>query len=131
MNKEELNKAAEPVFEFHKDAEFLYATGDGQFFLPKAKNHAYNHAKMVGREVVKLHRDGKEPVESKKGKAENDEPTIESYNVKQLKEVAALNNIEITAKKKAGILAEVKAGLEKLHALDAKAKQAEGSEEEE
>lgn len=42
-----LNKSRE-VFAANPKAAFLYATADGNFFLPQAKTHAEYHSEVTG-----------------------------------------------------------------------------------
>lgn len=46
--RKELVKKSKEVFEANKEADMLYCTEDGNFFLKKAKQHAVNHCNSIG-----------------------------------------------------------------------------------
>ncbi|MBN1250684.1 MAG: hypothetical protein JXA16_01015 [Bacteroidales bacterium] len=47
MNKSEINKKANSLFNSIKDVDELIATEDGQFFTVKNKNAAENHCRFI------------------------------------------------------------------------------------
>ncbi|MFN4124140.1 MAG: hypothetical protein ACK4GL_12650 [Flavobacteriales bacterium] len=58
MTPEE-KKAVAAIFAANPDTDHVLSTGDGNFFLPKAIDHARYHANANGLKVEKILRDGK------------------------------------------------------------------------
>jgi len=56
MEKQELIAKSKEVFEYHKNAKKVIATGDGNFFLPEALNLANDHARRNGVQVFEIAR---------------------------------------------------------------------------
>lgn len=89
LTKDELLQLATDVFKHYPGEDELLATTDGNFFLANAANHAGNHARAFGLEVVKIKRSevlqepihaevgNTNPVESVVNKSADETPTEE------------------------------------------------------
>jgi len=47
---------SKPVFKANPKARWLYATADGNYFLPEAKTHAVNYCEQNGYELYTINR---------------------------------------------------------------------------
>ena len=81
LSIDQLKAAAQDVFAANKGVETLFATSDGQFFLPHAKNSAINHSNKTG---LKLQEIEKETVLAKKTAEQRIEAINECATVEEV-----------------------------------------------
>lgn len=65
-SKAQLQELAKPIFEKNKKLEYVFATGDGNVFLPESENAAKLHGNEKGLKVYELQRPSAEDAPAKK-----------------------------------------------------------------
>lgn len=108
MDKKEIIENSKAVFEAHPKEDTIIATTDGNYFLKSAVNLAKDHARKLGTKTFEITK-GLKVLEDET--IEKKEESFDAYTVKELMEFAKENGIEITARKKADIIAEIELGL--------------------